>query len=269
MTKSLAEIRDSWAAAATLDRDADGLRPTARDPNLQQAVETAIERWLRSGDRLLDVGCGDGLSTLRFAGVTGSAVGVDYIEEFVTRARQHAAKAGARAEFRTANVMDLAALRRECGLFDAITCIRCLINLATAENQRCALGEIAACLRPGGLFLISEGWADGMAGLNLMRQRARLPAIEVVAYNLLIDRGVFEAAAAPYFDLVGYHGLGLFLYLSRVAQPLLVAPQPPSHTHRLNEIAVDLQAAVPGDDPFPACDYAGVYVFRRKADRAG
>src|SRR5205085_6807146 len=36
MTKTLAEIRDSWEAAASLDRDADGLRPTPGDQRLQE-----------------------------------------------------------------------------------------------------------------------------------------------------------------------------------------------------------------------------------------
>ena len=68
---------------------------------------------------------------------------------------------------------------RTSGLFDSVTSIRCLINLSTAENQYRALGEIAACVRPGGLCLVSEGWADGMAGLNLLRRRAELPPITV------------------------------------------------------------------------------------------
>src|SRR5205085_11227619 len=194
---------------------------TARDPHLQEAVEAAIERWLRPGDRLVDVGCGDGLSTLRFARTTGSALGVDYIDAFVTRARRYAAELDAPVTFAVADAMDLSAIRAEHGLFDSVTSIRCLINLSTAENQYRALGEIAACVRPAGLCLVSEGWADGMAGLNLLRRRAGLPPITVVAYNLPLERAAFEREAARYFEPVAYHGLGLFLYLSRVVQPLL------------------------------------------------
>ncbi len=84
------ENRTYWETAAAVERDADGLRPSARDPNLQEVVETAILRWLRPGATLLDVGCGDGLSTLRFAAVTGRAVGVDLIPSFVERARRNA-----------------------------------------------------------------------------------------------------------------------------------------------------------------------------------
>src|SRR5436190_15544696 len=91
-----ADIRAYWTAAAAHESDADGLRPTARDPHLQEAVEAAIESRLRPGDRVLDIGCGDGASTIRFARHANHVVGVDYIDAFVEMAAGHAREAGAR-----------------------------------------------------------------------------------------------------------------------------------------------------------------------------
>ena len=91
ITKSLEEVQEFWQVAAKAPLDADGLRPTARDPYLQEALETLIEARL-DGGRLIDVGCGDGLSTLRFAPRVDSVIGVDFVQGFVDQARRNAAE---------------------------------------------------------------------------------------------------------------------------------------------------------------------------------
>ncbi len=88
------KIKEHWQNAARSPVDAGGLRPTARDPFLQDVIETAMERFLSPGAKLLDLGCGDGLSTLRFAKVVGQAWGVDYVADFVRMARVNAIAAG-------------------------------------------------------------------------------------------------------------------------------------------------------------------------------
>src|SRR5438477_2831672 len=112
--KALEEIKVYWRDAARAEIDADGLRPTARDPFLQEAVEAVVERYLSRSDRLLDVGCGDGASTLRFAASVREVVGIDYIDIFVSRATDVAARqAVGNAHFRQASVLDLSEMRRD------------------------------------------------------------------------------------------------------------------------------------------------------------
>jgi SAM-dependent methyltransferase len=261
-----AQIRAHWTEAAQHELDADGTRPTARDPNLQEAVESAIERYLAPGQVLLDIGCGDGLSTLRFARRVERVVGLDYVETFAVRARQRAGADGiANAEFETADVLALHPIRARRGLSDVVTTIRCLINLASSEDQARAIGEIASLVKPGGLYLASEGWTEGMEGLNLARRRVGLPEIAVAKYNLLLRRSEFEAEAQRYFDLVDYVSFGFFLFVSRVLQPLLVAPASPSHFHPLNKVGLEVEQRCLVGRQFDFCDYAGLYVFRRRA----
>ena len=71
--------------------------------------EMAMDRLgLRPGERVLDLGCGTGRTTLRLAervAPGGEAVGVDITEEMVARARGHAALAsGLHVEFVVADV---------------------------------------------------------------------------------------------------------------------------------------------------------------------
>lgn len=260
--RELTEIRRFWEHAASQELDGDGLRPTARDPYLQEILETVLERHIWPGARLLDIGCGDGMTTQRLARRARFVVGVDYIEEFITRA---SARSGENCRFVRGDALELGPITRSYGSFDIVVSIRCLINLGSWTNQAKALAQVAACLEPGGLLLISEGWSEGLAGLNLRRQRTGLPAINTASYNLLIDRGQFESEARQYFEIEDYHCLGPYLFVSRVLQPLLVAPMPPKHDHPLNAVAsvVQQRGAVTGE--FVDCDYAGAYVMRRRA----
>jgi hypothetical protein len=167
-------------------------------------------------------------------------------------------------DFGQADVMDLKPVRSRIKLADIAVTIRCLINLANWDNQAKALGEIAACIKPGGLYLLSEGWADGWDGLNLQRARCGLKPIELVKYNCLLNRNRFEQAAREYFDILHYENLGFYIFMSRVFQPAFVAPQPPQHLHDINRVAAQLGCLGIGAAEFREVDYAGVYVLRRK-----
>ena len=261
--KSLSEIRDYWESAAQVQTDRDGLRPTARDPYLQDVVESAIEKRLYRGAKLLDIGCGDGWSTVRFHRITGSTLGIDYIEEFVNSSRESAGDVQG-LMFEQADAMDLSGIRANYGNFDVVTSIRCLINLSSWINQVKAIAEIASCVRPGGLYLTSEGWDEGMIGLNLMRERVGLPSLNVVEYNVMISRNEFEEEVKKYFEIIDYISLGYYLFTSRVLQPVMVAPEEPRHDHPLNRAAAMIQSQAIGSGAFYECDYAGVYVLRRK-----
>ena len=260
----LAEIKTHWEDSAHTLRDSDGLRPTARDPYLQEVVETAIERHLYIGAKLLDLGCGDGRSTLRFAQITGNALGVDFVGNFIKLARSNAESLAVNEViFEQANVLDLEAVRQQFGMFDIITSIRCLINLAEWHYQSLAIQEISKMVRPGGLFIASEGWKEGFEGLNLYRQRVSLEKIAAAKYNCLISRQNFEDEVLKYFDIMEYINLGTYLFISRVVQPMYTRPEPPRHTHDLNRIAAEILNAGIGCNSFDFCDYSGIYILRR------
>jgi hypothetical protein len=157
-------------------------------------------------------------------------------------------------------------VRSDHGRFDVAITIRCVINPASLENQVRAISQIASCIRPGGLFLTSDGWQEGRDGLNRRRVDCGLPAMDLVDHNLLITRRAFEQAVAPHFDIVAYESAGLYLFTSRLVQPLYVAPDEPNVGHPLNAVGARLQTQAnnAGLRDFDDCDYAGVYVLRRR-----
>lgn len=101
----------------------------------------------RPGERVLDLGCGFGETTLQLAGLVGeqgSALGIDVSEPFVIAAREEAEAAGvANAEFMTADVQTLE-LPRE---FDYAYARMGLMFFA---NPVAALRNVARALNPGG-----------------------------------------------------------------------------------------------------------------------
>jgi SAM-dependent methyltransferase len=103
----------------------------------------------RSGDRVIDIGCGFGDTTQQLAelvGPQGSALGVDVSQPFIATARQEAEEAGAaNVEFRVADVQTLE-LPRE---FDYAYSRMGIMFFA---NPVAALRSVCAALRPGGRF---------------------------------------------------------------------------------------------------------------------
>lgn len=259
------KVQDYWRNAAKVSVDADGLRPTARDPYLQLAIETAIERHLLPDQTLFDIGCGDGLSTIRFSKRVKRAIGFDYIPDYVESSRNAATEAGAsNVDFFHADATDLSHARQQHGQADVVTTIRCLVNLPEWELQKKAIGEIASITKPGGFYILSEGWAENWSSLNEQRAALGLDPMNLVPFNRLMTRSDFESEARKYFHIVAYENLGFYIFMSRIFQPVYVLPGQPKHTHDINRLAEMILSRGIGRDAFPEVDYAGIYVLRCK-----
>ncbi len=80
-----------------------------------------------------------------------------------------------------------------------------------------------------------------------------------------MKRSIFEEAACEQFEIVDYHGLGFYLFMSRVFQPLFRQPDEPVHDHPINCIAGKMIEVAPSlNEAFSEYDYAGMYVLRKK-----
>ena len=66
------------------------------------------------------------------------------------------------------------------------------------------------------------------------------------------------------FEILHYENLGFYIFMFRVFQAAYVAPEPPRHTHDINRIAAQMGCLGVCPNEFRDCDYAGVYVLRRK-----
>lgn len=128
---------------------------------------------LRSGQRLLDVGCGPGTLTVDLARrvAPGEVVGVDLAASVVAEATEHAARAG------VGNVTFLEGDFREIGLpsgsFDVVHAHQVLQHLRAPVGAMAAMADLA---RPGGILAARDSdypafvWAPAHPDLERWRE---------------------------------------------------------------------------------------------------
>jgi ubiquinone/menaquinone biosynthesis C-methylase UbiE len=260
---NLDQIREHWQKAGEELSLSERVTPTSRDPFLGELEENLIFKYLRGDQRVLEVGCGDAAHTLKYAQHVDFIWGVDVADSLITIAKQKQRSARVdNVEFVTGSVLTLDEVPGQADL-DCVISQRCLINLPTWEHQKQALIGVHKVLKPGGLFLMTEGFQEELDELNDLRQRVGLSRIHVVDYNRNFRHAEFDDFIGEYFSVTAIHDYGHYLFLSRVFHPLAVAPEPPKHDSRLNEVAGLLSGIVPGSD-FRQFSYNLCYVLTKK-----
>lgn len=165
--------------------------------------ELAALCHLTPGQRLLDVGCGVGLTTCQLAEGYGiTAVGVDLRPAMVERAREYAKDAGIanRIEFRAA---DAQMLPFAADTFDVVMCESVLVFV---DDQAKALREFVRVTKPGGYVGFTEAiWArEPSEALKLFLSQNTGREFDLkeswVWEQLLTDSGLIDPVVRVYKD---------------------------------------------------------------------
>lgn len=239
----VASVKAFWDNRA-LDPNLAGERVTLPDKNQRFLELDVMLQYLPVGQRILDVGCGNGFSTAVFSRYASEVVGIDYSAPMIERAqREYGELPNVRFE-----VQDVLALNFPPASFDVAVSQRCLINLVSWEDQQKAIANIAQVLRPRGYFFLQEGTRQGRQRLNEVREMMGLTRMPPVAYNLDFDEDQLWPFLRRYFEIVEVRRFGLYDLISRVVHPLLVSPEEPQYDAKINAVAHRLAARLRGTD---------------------
>lgn len=239
---------------------------TASDHKLRDLEIAYASKWIGPKDSVLDVGCGYGFALGKYALLTsGRLVGIDFSPTMVEKGKEFLRESdlNERIDLVNASVLELPFPDES---FDVITSHRCLMALLSWERQGEALVELCRVLKPGGVLVLMEGTFDGLNRLNQLRSEAGLTVIPADGADRLMTLKFHEeqllAFCQKIFDLQEQRGFGTYYFLGRVVHPLLVAPEPPSYDHPMNEIARNLEEQFPN---LVDCGHLQAFALEKKS----
>jgi ubiquinone/menaquinone biosynthesis C-methylase UbiE len=215
------QVREYWTSQAVLHRQS----PSASwsDHSVVEMEIREMSQRLDPGDRVLDVGCANGYSTVSYARAKAISIrGIDYIPEMIAQANARLAsepRLAGSVEFAVGNILELGEAAET---YDKLIVTRVIINLDSWETQVRALEECARVLKPGGLLLLSEATVQGWTKLNEFRAEWGLEPIPMPPFNRYIDQARLVAAVNPRLELLEIADFASTYYVgTRVLKPLL------------------------------------------------
>jgi SAM-dependent methyltransferase len=126
--------------------DVSSRRPETIDATVAWTTDTFA---LAPGLSVLDLGCGPGLYTSRWAATGAEVAGVDFSPRSIAYAREAADRAGLHVRYTVADYLTWQPGRT----FDLITMIMCDFSALSPVQRTGLLGSVASWLAPGGAFL--------------------------------------------------------------------------------------------------------------------
>jgi len=189
-----------------------------RNLEIAKFKQKIAEAALPEGSTVVDLGCGDGYTTVNVAMDFPSLrfIGIDWSEDMLTLARNRCSdQAGLpeRMSFRQGDMRRVSDAMKS-DRAEVFLTSRSLINLMHSEEQYGAIAQIAAHLRPGGYYFGIENFMQGQNNFNQLRAAMGLPPIPVRWHNNFFEEQVFAAETARHFDSLVFESFLSSYYLA-------------------------------------------------------
>jgi ubiquinone/menaquinone biosynthesis C-methylase UbiE len=232
------DVQSFWNSRAAL-----GVNAGSNDVVAKQIEIEAIASYVKDGMRVLDFGCGSGVTALELAcRYEVDLLGMDYAEEMVSKALElgSSIQTKGRAHFQVGDVGSLSSLAER---FDLVYSERALINLKNWEEQRNAIAALTDLLLPGGIYVMCENSIDGLEAINELRRYAGLDSISPPWHNRYMMDAEIETLSLPGVSLVEINYFSsTYYFISRVINAWLSAKEGvlPSYDAPVNKLALSL-----------------------------
>jgi ubiquinone/menaquinone biosynthesis C-methylase UbiE len=152
----------------------------------------AISKYIKEGDKVLDVGCSNGHATLAMLQKKpGELHGVDYAENMIVFAQEKKKEIGDPSNV-FFKVDDITQLHYPDNSFDVVYTTRVLINLPNWSEQIKGIEECIRVTKKGGLVIFSEGFWEPLVLLNSLRALKALPPLVEHDFNRYLKKSRLE-----------------------------------------------------------------------------
>jgi ubiquinone/menaquinone biosynthesis C-methylase UbiE len=219
-------------------------------------------------ETILDVGCGNGYTTLEIAKKFPEAMitGVDFSDAMIVEANKRAVP---NVEFFEGDVLSLSRNKHLLGQkYDVVISTRCLINLANWEEQKVGILEMRRMLAPEGKLVLVENVQEGLNNLNDVRAKLGLDPIKVPWHNKYLPQGdlmkFFTELQGHLLSMEFVENIGNMYYVaSRVIYAKMCKDQgiKPDYNNPINAIASQL----PSMGEYYACSPNFMFVLKNEA----
>jgi len=164
----------------------DSLTSTMPDQNIRRLEIENIKKYLKDGQKCLEVGCGNGAASIMLSKIHElDLLSIDVTKEMIDIAKsQNKDGIKGKLNFLHKNILELDSKE----LFDVVFTIRCIINLMKWEDQRVALDQMSDRVKPNGNLVLLEAFSDGLEELNQARDELGFEPIPPAHHNLHLKK---------------------------------------------------------------------------------
>lgn len=232
------DMHDFWNGRADL-----GLKAGTNDIILKEMEMREIGKHVRNGMKILDLGCGNGITAAYLAEkFSVQLFGVDFSEKMIDNAKTliREKELPDRITFRKGNVQDLSDLDAD---FDLIYTERTLINLPTWVAQKTAIQSIIAHLKKNGKYVMCESSMDGLEKINTLRASIGLSKISHPWHNRYFFDSEITSLTLENATLESVNDFSsTYYFLSRIVNAHVAAKEgkEPEYNSIINQLALNL-----------------------------
>ncbi len=219
LTDDHLNVQEFWNKQAMLAEYAG-----TKDLMAKQLEIVALSKYIKSGQKILEIGCGNGITAVELARRFKIDIkGIDFSEKMISEARKIAYENQLIGQI-TFEVGDVLDLSNEMTRYDLIFTERVLINLPDWQAQSMAIKDIIALLNPGGKYLMCENSQDGLDRINMYRESCGLNKINPPWHNRYLKEEEINHLKIQGAKLMGVeHYSSTYYFISRVVNAWLAA----------------------------------------------
>ena len=190
----------------------------------------AIDRWLSKDMDVLEVGCGNGYSTAHFRSHVKHIDAFDSSSDMILRARRVFNQDNNR--FFVDDILNPYSIKKK---YDAVLCVRVLINLENIVQQRKAIENMKRYIKVGGELILVEGFRDGYINLDHVRHDVGLPPLKPAESCVYSHIRELLSTISEGLELLCRFHFGMYDYLTRVVYPVFVGTGNVKHNTAFSE----------------------------------